>query len=339
MITIPGVSPFWTWVLFILGIIVLLIFDLVILNRKDHVVGVKESLSWVVVWVLLAMGFCGWIYAQFGSEKALEFLTGYLIEESLSVDNLFVFLMIFSAFNIPRIYQHRILFWGILGAIVMRGLFIGLGAALVSRFEWVFLIFGLILLYGAYHMQFQKEKRFDPEKNLAVRITRKIFPVSKRLHGHDFFVREKGRWSATVLFVALMSIELSDVVFATDSIPAIFAITTDPFIVFTSNIFAILGLRALYFSIAGLHSMFAYLKTGLAVILAFIGVKMLLFRWVHLEVVWSLVFIAAVLLVSILSSMFFAKGGKYSDELIETEENRVRVRIARRDVRQVHKRH
>lgn len=276
MITIPGVDPWMMWAGFLLLVFILLEIDLGILNRKDHVIEVREALLWSAFWISLAMVFNGWLYWQFGSDVALEFFTGYLIEKSLSVDNLFVFLMIFTAFNIPRLYQHRILFWGILGAIIMRGVFIVAGAALVERFHGVFFIFAAILLYGAYRMQFDKDEKFDPDKSLMVRLVRKVFPVSGKLHGHDFFVKENGRRAVTILFVALIVIELTDVVFATDSIPAIFAITTDPFIVFTSNIFAILGLRALYFALAGVHAMFQYLKTGLAFILAFIGVKMLI---------------------------------------------------------------
>lgn len=276
MITIPGVDPWMMWAGFLLLVFILLEIDLGILNRKDHVIEVREALLWSAFWISLAMVFNGWLYWQFGSDVALEFFTGYLIEKSLSVDNLFVFLMIFTAFNIPRLYQHRILFWGILGAIIMRGVFIVAGAALVERFHGVFFIFAAILLYGAYRMQFDKDEKFDPDKSLMVRLVRKVFPVSGKLHGHDFFVKENGRRAVTILFVALIVIELTDVVFATDSIPAIFAITTDPFIVFTSNIFAILGLRSLYFCLAAMIRHFRYVKPALIVVLLFIGVKMCL---------------------------------------------------------------
>lgn len=304
MITIPGVDPLWMWLGFIALILILLEIDIGIFNKKDHVIGIREAFAWTAFWIFLALVFNAWIWWQFGSDPGLEFFTGYIIEKSLSMDNLFVFLLIFTAFNIPREYQHRILFWGILGAIVMRGIFIALGAALISAFDWVFYIFGVIILLGAYHMQFQKEKKFDPEHSIAVRIVRKFFPVSNKMHGHDFFIKENGRRMATVLFVALITIELTDVVFATDSIPAIFAITTDPFIVFTSNIFAILGLRSLYFALAGMHAMFVYLKTGLAMILAFVGVKMLLYQVWHPPVLLSLSVILTILAVSVIASFF-----------------------------------
>lgn len=321
MITLPGVDPWMMWAGFLLLVFLLLEIDLGILNRKDHVIEVKEALLWSAFWIALSLIFNGWLYWQFGSEVALEFFTGYVIEKSLSVDNLFVFLMIFTAFSIPRLYQHRVLFWGILGAIVMRGVFIGLGAALVERFQWIFFAFALIILYGAYRMQFDKEEEFDPDKSVVVRWVRKIFPVSNRLEGHSFFVKENGKRAVTILFVALVVIELTDVVFATDSIPAIFAITTDPFIVFTSNIFAILGLRALYFALAGVHAMFQYLKTGLAFILAFIGVKMLIIgapplldalgmdgvahalEGLHIPTAVSLGVIVAILAISIIASL------------------------------------
>lgn len=318
MITIPGVPLWLMWTAFLILVVIMLWIDLGAFNKKDHVIGIKESLLWTAFWVFLSFVFCGWLYLQFGTEIALEYLAGYLIEKSLSMDNLFVFLMIFTAFGIPRIYQHRTLFWGIVGAVVMRGLFIVAGAALVQHFQWVFLFFAIIILWGAWKMQFRKEKKFDPDKSLAVRIARKVFPVTNKLYGNRFFIKIKGKWLATMLFVTLVTIELTDVVFATDSIPAIFAITTDPFLVFTSNIFAILGLRALYFAVAGLHAMFHYLKTGLAAILAFVGVKMVLiglpamiealgfrapFHAVHIPIAFSLGFIVVVLTASIVASI------------------------------------
>jgi tellurite resistance protein TerC len=307
MITIPGVDPLFMWVGFIALILVFLLIDLGVFNRKEHEIGIKEALIWAGVWFGAAMIFNIWIYFQFGQEPALDFFTGYLIEKSLSVDNLFVFLMIFTAFSIPRIYQHRVLFWGIIGAIIMRGLFIGLGAALLQRFEWVFYVFGAVLIYGAYRMQFNKEERFDPGKSVIVRAVRKVFPVSTRLDGHRFFTRENGKTAITVLFLTLIVIELTDVVFAFDSIPAIFAITTDPFLVFTSNIFAILGLRSLYFVLAAIAGMFEYLKTGLAIILGFIGVKLLVREFYHIPTMVSLIVIAAVLIVTMVASVVHAR--------------------------------
>lgn len=340
MISIPGVPDWAVWTGFVVLILALLELDIGLFNRKDHIISVKEALGWSAFWFSLAMAFNWWVYASSGTEKALEFLTGYLIELSLSIDNLFVFLLIFSAFAIRREYQHRVLFWGIMGAIVMRGLFIALGSALVSRFDWVFYLFGLIILWGAYHMAFQKEKKFNPEENLAIRMVRRFFPVSGKDNGHDFFVKEKGRTMATILFVALVTIELTDVVFATDSIPAIFGITTDPFIVFTSNIFAILGLRSMYFALAGLHAMFAYLKTGLAAILAFIGVKMLLHDVWHPPTYLTLIVVVIILAVSILASFLFVKkrvehGGpmRHAPEHGVEHDHGVHISVTRKGVR------
>ena len=327
---IPGVDPIWFWLGFIGLILLLLELDIGLFNRKDHVIGVKEAVGWTFVWIGVSMAFVAlmWWFNAWSNQEALEFLTGYIVEKSLSMDNLFIFLLIFTAFKIPRAYQHRVLFWGIFGAIVMRGLFIVLGAALLSRFQWVFYIFGVIILWGAYHMQFQKEKKFDPEHSIAVRMVRWFFPVSGKDHGHDFFVKENGRWLATTLFVTLITIELSDVVFATDSIPAIFAITTDPFIVFTSNIFAILGLRSLYFALAGLHSMFVYLKTGLAIILAYIGVKMLLYQFWHPPIILSLAIILGVLGVSIIASLSAARRHPEVHPHVERDDGEVHMDVS-----------
>jgi tellurite resistance protein TerC len=292
------------WVGFILLIIVLLAIDLGVFNRKSHQITIKEALIWAGVWFGLAMVFNIWIYFQFGNESALQFFTGYLIEKSLSVDNLFVFLVIFTAFSVPAEYQHRVLFWGILGAIITRGLFIGLGTTIIEHFIWAFFIFGLVLLYAAYKMQFGAEKRFDPDQSRIVRMVRKVVPVSHKLDGNRFFTREDGKRAITLLFLTLIVIELTDIIFAFDSIPAIFAITTDPFLVFTSNIFAIMGLRSLYFVLADMQGMFEYLKSGLAVILLFIAVKLLL-KPFHIEVpiAISLAFILCVLAIAIILSV------------------------------------
>jgi len=307
MITLPGVDPIYMWIGFILLVFIMLAMDLGIFHRKTHAVSIKEALTWAGVWFSLAMVFNIWIYFQFGSEPALNFFTGYLIEKSLSVDNLFVFLLIFTSFSISPQYQHRILFWGILGAIIMRGLFIGVGSALVERFEWVFYIFGVVLLYGAYRMQFNEDKKFNPETSKIVRIVRWIIPVSHQVDGAHFIVKENGKRAITITLLALIVIELTDVVFAFDSIPAIFAITTDPFIVFTSNIFAILGLRSLYFVLADVQGMFEYLKTGLAVILLFIAIKLLIRAFYHIPIVVSLIFIVSVLIISIFASILHHK--------------------------------
>lgn len=327
MVSIPGIPPEFMWAVFLILVMLLLWLDLGVFMRHDHVIGIKESLLLTAFWIGLAMVFNAWVWFQFGPDVGLEFFTGYVIEKSLSMDNLFVFLLIFASFNVPRIYQHRVLFWGIIGAVVFRGIFIALGAALVSRFDWMFFFFGLILLYGAYRMQFSKNEKFNPKESIPVRIARFFVPVRERINGHDFFVRIKGKWHATILLLALVTIEMTDIVFATDSIPAIFAITTDPFIVFTSNIFAILGLRALYFAIAGLHAMFAYLKTGLAIILAYIAVKMFLMGipslfealglrapWheIHVPVHYSLIFILSVLVISIVASLILVPKAKHA---------------------------
>ncbi|MDD9953496.1 MAG: TerC family protein [Candidatus Woesearchaeota archaeon] len=339
MITIPGVDPWMMWAGFILLVLIMLVIDLGVFNRKDHVIGLRESLTWTAIWITVAMCFNTWLYFQFGGQIALEFFTGYVIEKSLSMDNLFVFLMIFTSFNIPRLYQHRILFWGIVGAIIMRGLFIWIGSELVSRFDWIFFIFGGILIWSAWRMQFEKEKKFDPKKHLAVRIAKKIFPVTNKKKGHNFFIVEHGKRFATVFFVALITIELTDVVFAVDSIPAIFAITQDPFIVFTSNIFAILGLRALYFALASLHAMFAYLKTGLAIILGFVGSKMILLAGLHIHVptIVSLTVIISVLAISMIASVIHARHIP-SEHMLKHDDGHVRVHLTKKKAKEYPKR-
>jgi tellurite resistance protein TerC len=307
MITIPGVDPIFVWIGFFALVFIILALDLGVFHRKAKAVSVKEALLWAGAMFVLAMLFAFFLWQDAGHEAGLSFITGYLVELSLSVDNLFVFILIFTTFNIHPKFQHRVLFWGILGALIMRGLFIGLGSALVQKFDWIFFIFGAVLLYGAYRMQFGKEEKFDPEKSFIVRFARKIFPVAHRPDEHHFFTKENGKRAITTLFLALIVIEVSDIIFATDSIPAIFAITTDPFIVFTSNIFAILGLRSMYFVLQNLHDMFAYLKTGVAIILLFIAVKLIIFKWYHFPILFSLGFIVTVLLLAIVTSLIFKK--------------------------------
>jgi tellurite resistance protein TerC len=284
-----AVSPL-LWAGFILVILVLLTIDLVVVHRKDEVISTREALRWTAIWIALALAFDGWVWWRFGSGKALEFLTGYLIEESLSVDNLFVFILLFNAFAVPVIYQHRVLFWGILTAIVLRaGMIIG-GTALLTRFGWLIYVFGAFLVVTGVRLALRREEEEEPhpEKSWAFRTLRRIVPSTSSYHGHSFFVREGGRWIATPLFLALAMIELSDVVFALDSIPAIFGVTLDPFIVFTSNIFAILGLRSLFFVVARMMDRFAYLEYGLSAVLVFIGAKMLASHWIHLPAFASL---------------------------------------------------
>jgi tellurite resistance protein TerC len=292
------------WLAFNGFVLVMLALDLGVFHRKSHVVKVKEAMVWTVVWIVLSFLFAGGIYLRSGTEPALQFIAGYLIEKSLSVDNLFVFLVVFSYFKVPTVYQHKVLFWGILGALVMRAALIAVGAALISRFHWTMYVFGGFLFLTGIKLALQKEEGLHPERNPLVRLFRKIWPVSDDYSGGRFFVKkEDGRPWATPLFIVLLTVEFTDLVFALDSIPAIFAVTPDPFIVYTSNVFAILGLRSLYFALAGMMGHFRYLKYGLAAILAFVGVKMALTDVAKLPIGISLAVVGAILLVSILASV------------------------------------
>jgi tellurite resistance protein TerC len=270
------IDQIWLWVGFNVFVLAMLALDLGVFHRKAHVVSFKESITWTVVWVALALLFNGGIWHFYGSQKALEFLTGYLIEKSLSVDNVFVFALLFSYFAVPAKYQHKVLFWGILGALIMRAIMIFLGAALIAKFTWIIYLFGGFLILTGIKMVVKREEEIHPERNPVVKWFKKLMPVTSDYRGDKFFVRESGVRAATPLFVVLLLVEVSDLIFAVDSIPAIFAVTTDPFIVYTSNVFAILGLRSLYFALAGVMDKFHYLKIGLGVVLAFVGVKMLL---------------------------------------------------------------
>ena len=276
-----GVIPLWAWIVFYILVFLMLLVDLKSFGEKgQHEVSIKEALQMTAVWIIVSLMFCGLIYLFYpidSHEKALEFLAGYLIEKSLSMDNLFVFLMLFSFFGVQRKYQHEVLFWGIFGALVLRSVFIFAGAAMVERFEWVLGLFGLFLLYtGGKMFAHDDNEHSAPSQNIIVRWLRKLYPVTDRMHGDHFFIMENGRRMATPLFVALLVIETTDVAFAVDSIPAVFSVSRDPFIVLTSNIFAILGLRALYFALAAVAKFFKYLKYGLGIILIFVGIKMLL---------------------------------------------------------------
>lgn len=273
--------PVWAWILFYVLVLLMLVADLKMFGKKgQHEVNISEALRMTAVWIGVSLLFCAAIYVFYpvdSHEKAMEFLAGYLIEKSLSMDNLFVFLMLFSFFGVERKYQHEVLFWGIFGALVLRSIFIFAGAAMVERFEWVLGLFGLFLLYtGAKMFGHDDGQQSDPSQNIIVRLFRRLYPVTDKMHGDRFFVIEKGRRMATPLFVSLLVIETTDVAFAVDSIPAVFSVSRDPFIVLTSNIFAILGLRALYFALAAVSKYFKYLKYGLGIILIFVGVKMLL---------------------------------------------------------------
>jgi tellurite resistance protein TerC len=293
------------WVGFNVFVLIALILDLGVFHRKAHKIGIREALLTSALWIALALGFGFFIWHSFGAQRGLEYLTGYVIEKALSVDNLFVFLVIFRAFRVDEKVQHRVLAWGILGALVMRGIMIVAGAAMIARFDWLLPVFGLFLLYTGLHMLWKRNKDVHYEKNLIFRFASKHLRVTREYSGARFFVREDGRLSATPLFLVLLIVEITDVTFAVDSIPAIFGITRDPFIVYTSNVFAILGLRALYFLLADVLDYFQYLGIGLAVVLMFIGAKMTAEPWLHISVLVSLSVVGGVLLVSMLASFVF----------------------------------
>lgn len=305
-------NKIFLWVGFNLLVLVMLALDLGIFHRKDHKISMKESLIWSVVWIIVAIIFNIGIYLWKGPEVGLQFLTGYLIERSLSIDNIFVFLLIFSYFKVSKQYQYKVLFWGILGALILRGLFIGVGALLIAKFHWILYIFGAFLVITGVKMALGKDKEIEPEKNPVLRIIRRIFPISDRYENGNFFIKNGGKLVGTPLFVVLVVVETTDLVFALDSIPAIFAITLDPFIVYTSNVFAILGLRALYFALAGLMQIFYYLKYALGAILGFVGVKMLIADFVNIPSSVALAVVAGLFLLAILASLIFP--GKKPDE-------------------------
>jgi tellurite resistance protein TerC len=302
------------WILFILFIVGALLLDLKILHSKERDVPIRLALKMTTFWVSLAMIFCAGVYYFEGSEKALLFLTGYLIEESLSVDNLFVFLLIFSYFQIPGKYQPRVLFLGILGAIVLRLTFILVGVALIQKFHWMIYLFGVFLIYTGSKLAFQGDIKVEPEKNPILKIFRKMMPVQTEFEGQKFLIKREGKYIATPLLVALIMIETTDVIFAVDSIPAIMSITLDPFIIYTSNIFAILGLRSIFFALAGLMRIFHYLNYGLSIILVFLGIKMTLSGIFHIPVLFSLGFIAFLLLSCIVISIIAPPKQIKSDE-------------------------
>jgi len=295
------------WVSFNVFVLAMLVLDLGVFHRKAHVVSVREALVWTAVWITLAMIFNLLIYYYFGKDKALEFFTGYLIEKSLSVDNIFVIIIIFSFFQVPQAYQHKVLFWGILGALVMRIIFILVGVELIHRFHWLIYIFGAFLVITGIRMLTSGEIKIDPDKNPLIRFFRKFFPVTDNFEGDQFFVVKNGKRWITPLFLVVVIIETTDLIFAVDSIPAILAISEDAFIVYTSNVFAILGLRSLYFALAGIEKQFHYLKYALSAILIFVGVKMCIADWVKVPVEISLIIIAFVLMISVLMSFILPK--------------------------------
>lgn len=290
------------WVVFSLLVLGMLAIDLGFFHRKAHKESMREAVAWSVVWISIALLFNGGVFLAFGPQKGMEFLAAYLIEKSLSVDNIFVFVAIFTYFSVEARYQHRVLFWGIMGALVMRGIFIYAGIALIERFQWVtYLLGGFLVLTG---LKFAKEEtEIQPDRNPVVRFFREIVPVTATFRGQSFFVREHGRWLATPLMVVLLVVEITDVIFATDSVPAVLSVSRDPFIVYSSNVFAILGLRALYFVLAGAMVKFIYLRYGLAAILIFVGGKMLIHHWIHVPIPVSLGVIAGLLSFSIYLSV------------------------------------
>ncbi len=315
----------WIWVLFIALVMVFLALDLGVFHRHEHVIRSKEAGMWTALWVSVALGFSGVIYWLFSNgllenptgltpnTAVLKYVTGYLIELSLSIDNVFVIAVIFAAFNIPPLYQHRVLFWGILGAIVFRGLMIVFGVALINKFDWIIYVFGAFLLYTAFKMLKSNDSEFDPQKSFMFRQLKKLYPITTTLNGHDFFVKRMGVTAATPLFVALVIIEVTDVLFALDSIPAILAITADPFIVFSSNILAILGLRSMYFLISRMLQKFRFINYSLVVILAFVGLKMLFAHQIELPEWVSLTVISVSLVAGIVASLVIPEKKKETE--------------------------
>jgi tellurite resistance protein TerC len=295
------------WLAFNIFVLAMLALDLGVFHRKAHVVQIKEALGWTAIWITLALLFNLGIYFWRGPDPALEFLTGYLIEKALSVDNIFVFLLIFSYFDVPLLYQHKVLFYGILGALIMRAVFILMGITLIQKVHWVIYVFGGFLILTGIKIALEKEKEIRPERNPVLRIFRRFMPVSDHYENDKFFTRKEGRFLATPLFIVLLVVETTDIVFAVDSIPAILAITLDPFIVYTSNVFAILGLRALYFALAGMMRLFQYLHYGLSAILVFVGVKMLVASVWKIPIGIALGVVAGILLISVVTSIIRQK--------------------------------
>ncbi|HEX8369892.1 MAG TPA: TerC family protein [Pyrinomonadaceae bacterium] len=326
----PFADYWWFYGIFLLFVLLMLALDLGVFNRKAHVVSFKEATVWSIVWVALALAF-NFIFYQYAASKfgaetgwqaALEFLTGYVIEYSLSIDNIFVFVLVFSYFGIPPEYKHRVLFYGILGALIFRAIFIALGSALL-QFHWVIYLFGGFLIITGIKMMFSNQEEIEPEKNFLIRIFKRLMPVTHHIDGKSFFVRKDGLLHATPLFIALLFLEATDIIFAVDSVPAIFAVTDEPLIVFTSNIFAILGLRSMYFMLAGAITKFHLLKYGLAIVLVFVGLKMV---WLNdyfggkFPISWSLLFILGTMALSVVVSLIFPQKEKIAhDELTKVQ--------------------
>ena len=300
----------WFWIAFNAVILLLLFLDLTVVSRKHRRVPFKQALLMTAFWIGLAMAFAVFVQQWLGATKALEFVTGYVLEEALSVDNLFVFILLFAYFKVPPEEEKTVLFWGIIGALIMRGIFIGAGVALVQRFHWILYAFGVFLIWTGFQLLREGNEEQDPSRNIVLKFCRRFLPLTDSYEGKSFFVRRDGRVLATPLFVVLLVVETTDILFATDSIPAILAITRDPFIVYTSNVFAILGLRSMYFALAGMMKLFHYLNYGLSVVLMFIGAKMLLPERYHVPTWAALAVVAGVLGLSVLASVLFPKAEK-----------------------------
>jgi len=303
------------WISFNLFIFLMLALDLGVFQKKTHAVTVKEALIWSAVWILLALFFNIFIYYDMGKVKALEFFTGYLLERSLSIDNIFVFVLLFSYFKVPAKFQHKVLFWGVLGALILRAALILLGVVLIHKFAWIIYVFGAFLVFTGLKMAYQDDLDIHPEKNIVIRLFRKFFPVTKNYQGEYFFVKIEEKILATPLFIVLIAVEFTDLIFAFDSIPAIFAVTNDAYIIYTSNIFAILGLRAMYFALAGIIDKFHYLKIGLSMVLIFIGFKMLIVDIFKIPLGYSLGVIALILALSVVLSLLRTKLEKGNGEI------------------------
>ncbi|MFC1833399.1 TerC family protein [Thermodesulfobacteriota bacterium] len=296
------IAPWAGFFILVLGMLAL---DLGILNRKAHAIGMREAIIWSIFWTVVAVIFNIWVYYSRGTQAGLDFLTGYILERSLSLDNLFVFLMIFTYFGVQGKYQHRVLFWGIIGALVFRAFFIGAGITLIMMFRWTLYVMGAFLIFTGIKMGMQDDESLEPEKNPVIRLCRRFVPMTDKYDEGKFFTRISGKLHATPMFLVLLFVETSDIVFAFDSVPAVLAITLDPYIVFTSNVMAILGMRALYFALAALYSIFHYLKIGLSIVLVLVGVKMVIADWVHLPVWLTLSMVVVIVALSIIASMIW----------------------------------
>ena len=307
-------TNFWFWAGFVAFVLMMLALDLGVFHRHAHEVRPREAAAWTLVWVALALVFAAGLAGFYGKDAGLTFLTGYIIEESLSVDNIFVIVLIFEYFRVPRSCHHRVLFYGILGALVMRGVFIGLGAVLIARFEWILYVFGAMLIITGIRMSIKREDEFNGEQNPIVKLVRRFVPMTPVYHGKRFFIIENGKRFATPLLLVLILVEVTDLIFAVDSIPAIFGVTKDPFIVFTSNIFAILGLRSLYFLLAAVVDRLHLLKYGLALILTFVGVKMLGEDFFHIDIVVSLSIILGILALSVIASIIWPRPASHDSK-------------------------